>query len=77
MLQLKYSKASDKSQTVTVIGDPAGIRNLYWQLTENHACIDGTGIGEVRVLNLSGDDVTATVMAQPWSSATQMSNLDD
>lgn len=77
MLQLKYTKRRDKFQTVTVLGDPEGIRDLYWQLTKNYGCSDGTCIGDIRVLNLDGEDVTETVMHRPWHSATRLSNLDD
>ncbi len=38
MLQLKYTKKRDRFQTVTVLGDPEGIRDLYWQLTKNYTC---------------------------------------
>jgi hypothetical protein len=76
MLQLKYTKQIDKFQTVTVLGDPEGIRDLYWQLTKNYVCGDGTCIGDIRVLNLSGKDVTDTVTHTPWNSATRLSNLE-
>ena len=76
MLQLKYTKQRDKFQSVTVLGDPEGIRDLYWQLTKNYGCSDGTCIGDIRVMNLDGEDVTETVMLIPWHSATRMSNLD-
>ena len=75
MLQLKYTKRRDKFQTVTVLGDPEGIRDLYWQLTRNYGCSDGTCIGDIQVLNLTGEDVTETVLSQPWHSATRLSNL--
>ncbi len=76
MLQLKYTKQRDRFQTVTVLGDPKGIRDLYWQLTKNYACSDGTGIGDIRVINLDGDDVTMYVMTNPHDNATRLSNLD-
>lgn len=76
VLQLKYTKRRDKFQTVTVIGDPEGIRDLYWQLTKNYTCSDGTGIGDVRVINLDGDDVTMYVMTNPSDNATRLSNLN-
>lgn len=77
MLQLKYSRQRDRFQTVTVLGDPEGIRDLYWQLTKNYECIDGTCIGDIRVFNLEGDDVTETVMHIPWRNASRLSNLCD
>ena len=76
VLQLKYTKLRDKFQTVTVLGDPEGIRDLYWQLTKNYTCSDGTGIGDVRVINLDGDDVTMYVMTNPSDNATRLSNLN-
>lgn len=75
MLQLKYSKQRDEFQTVTLLGDPEGIRDLYWQLTKNYTCNDGTGISNVRVLNLEGEDVTELVMSSPWQRSTKISNL--
>ena len=77
MLKLKYTKQKDKFQTVTVLGDSEGIRDLYWQLTKNYRCDDGTCIGEIRVLNLDGDDVTESILHRPWNNATRLSNLYD
>ena len=77
MLQLRYTKRRDEFQTVTVLGDPVGIRDLYWQLTKNYGCSDGSCIGDIRVLNLSGVDITDEVLRHPWSHATRLSNLTD
>lgn len=75
MLQLKYTMLADSHQHVIVIGDPDGIRDLYWQLTKNYYANDGTAIGSVRVLNLSGDDITSSVMSNPWQHSTRLSHL--
>lgn len=76
MLQLKYTKKRDKFQTATVLGDPEGIRDLYWQLTKNYTCSDGTCIGDISVINLDGDDVTRYVLTNPGGNATRLSNID-
>jgi len=75
-LQLKYTKKRDRFQTVTVLGDPEGIRDLYWQLTKNYTCSDGTCIGDISVINLDGDDVTRYVLTNPVGNATMLSNID-
>jgi len=76
VIEAEYTKQRDRFQTVTVLGDPEGIRDLYWQLTKNYTCSDGTGIGDVRVINLDGDDVTMYVMTNPSDNATRLSNLN-
>ena len=75
LLQLKYVKLVDEFQTVTILGDPEGIRDLYWQLTKNYTPNDGTGINDIHVLNLEGEDITEMIMASPWQRATRLSNL--
>lgn len=76
MFKLTYNRKSDMHQTVSVIGDPAGIRDLYWQLTHNYAAQDGTEIGQITVTNLDGDNCTKLVMTEPHLWATQMSRID-
>ncbi len=75
LIKLTYNRKSDRFQTVTVIGDPEGIRDLYWQLTHNYAPQDGTAIGDIRVTNLDGDDCTKSLMTQPRSWASRLSEL--
>ena len=75
LLQLKYTKQVDEFQTVTILGNQEGIRDLYWQLTKNCMCFDGTGIKDIHVLNLEGEDITEMIMASPWQRATKLSNL--
>lgn len=77
MLKLTYARKNDEFQTVTVLGDAAGIRDLYWQLTHNYKPQDGTAIGYMRVTDLDGRDCIAEVMTRPHSVATSMSRLDD
>jgi hypothetical protein len=69
MLLLRYSKNAERGQFVTVMGDPDAIRDLYMQLTENHAVTDGAAIDQVNVLDMVGTDVTARVMGKPRTSA--------
>jgi hypothetical protein len=76
LLKLTYSLARDKFQTVTLIGDPDGIRNLYWQLTRNHSSQDGTAIGEIKVTDLDGIDCTREVFSNPHGNATPMCRLE-
>lgn len=76
MLKLTYRRASDKFQTVTVIGEAEGIRDLYWQLTHNYAPQDGTAIGVIMVTNLDGIDCMSDVMTRPHSVSTRLSKLD-
>lgn len=76
MLQLRYSLKRDQFQYATLLGDPASIRNLYWQLTHNYQPQDGQAIGEIRVLNLAGEDVTDQVMRNPHGACSPVSVLD-
>lgn len=76
MLKLTYARKSDEFQTVTVLGDAEGIRDLYWQLTHNYKPQDGTAIGCVRITDLDGLDCTAEIMTRPHSVETRMSRLD-
>lgn len=73
MLKLTYSLKNDVFQNVTVIGDPYGIRDLYWQLTKNHMAAE---ITLIKVTNLDGRDCTADIMEWPCSGATVMSSLN-
>ena len=77
MLKLTYSRKSDKFQTVTVIGDAEGIRDLFWQLTHNYKPVDGTEIGSIKITNLDGDECTREVMPRPHEFATRMSSIID
>lgn len=72
MLQLRYSRARAPHEYVTLMGEPEAISDLYWQLTRNHHATDGTAIGEVRVFNLQGEDVTATVLSSPRAGMAPM-----
>lgn len=74
MLKLTYTRKTDNYYTVTVLGDPEGIRDLYWQLTHNYKAQDGTGIGSVKVSNLDGEDCTASIMVRPYIADSQMSS---
>lgn len=78
MLKLEYSRKLDKFQTVTVIGSPAGIWDLYWQLTHNYSDTpDGTGIGRIKVTNLDGGEVQNRALANYFSCSTELDkNLD-
>lgn len=75
LIKLTYNRKSDRFQTVTVIGDPEGIRDLYWQLTHNYAPKDGTEIGDIKVTNLDGEDCTKTLLAQPHLWASRLNEL--
>jgi hypothetical protein len=73
MLKLTYNRKSDKFQTVTVLGSPEGIRDLYWQLTHNYVAQDGTAIDKIIVSNLDGTIISPTdFQPHPWADATQM-----
>ena len=76
MLKLTYSRKSSQLDTVTVLGDPAGIRDLYWQLTHNYAAKDGTEIGNIKVTNLQGYDCTRFIMSAPHKFDTRLSCLE-
>lgn len=75
MLKLTYYKGVDEYRYVTVLGDEKGISDLYWQLTENHKCSDGTGISEVLVSNLDGVDVTDFILCHPFRISTSLSEI--
>jgi len=77
MLKLTYTRKKDQFQTVTVLGDPKGIKDLYWQLTQNYKCEDGTAIGDIIVSNLNGDIVTDSVLSAPYLYSTHLSELED
>lgn len=79
MLKLTYSRRTDDHATVTVLGDAAGIRDLYWQLTANYKeRPDGAGIGKITITNLEGTVLTPhTVMTTPFIYDTNLSRLDN
>jgi hypothetical protein len=76
MLILTYTRKNDKFQTISVIGDAAGIRDLYWQLTHNYLAQDGTEIGDIKVANFCGVDCTNTIMSNPYLVQTNLSSID-
>jgi hypothetical protein len=76
VLKLTYTRKRDKFQTVTVLGDAAGIRDLYWQLTHNYKAQDGTEIGEIKVTNLEGLDCTRVFFQHPHGVDSQLSTLE-
>jgi hypothetical protein len=75
MLKLTYTRQSDRFQTVTVIGDPIGIQDLYWQLTHNYKAQDGTKIGTITVSNLEGLDLPDGWWLEPYRYMTRLNNL--
>lgn len=78
MLKLTYRYKNDKSKYVTLIGDPEGVRDLYWQLTHNYKAADGTEIGEIKVHNLDGIEISKReLMCEPYSFSTDLSRLED
>lgn len=76
LLKLTYHRESDVHTWFTVIGDPYGVRDLYWQLTHNYSAVDGTKIGKISVQNLEGVDVTETFFHHPYGAASQLHNCD-
>jgi hypothetical protein len=76
MLQLRYNLKRDQFQFATVFGDPAAISNLYWQLTHNYAAQDGQEIGEIKVLDMSGVDVTAEVLRNPFGASAPLTTIE-
>ena len=77
MLKLTYTRKRDRFQTVTLMGDPIGIRDLYWQLTHNYKAQDGTEIGSITVSNLDGVDCTADFMTNPHANSTHLSSIEN
>ena len=76
MLKLTYNKKDDPFQYVTVLGDPEGIRDLYWQLTHNYQPLDGTGIGEIKITNLDGVELnTKEFLQNPFGQMTSLSSF--
>lgn len=74
LLKLTYSHKSDKFKTVTVLGDPKGIRDLYWQLTHNYKAQDGNEIGKITVTNLEGMPIAEKILnSEPYAYATDLS----
>jgi hypothetical protein len=76
LLKLTYTRASDMHQTVTVIGDPYGIRDLHWQLTHNYCAVDGAKIGQIKVTNLDGTPVHDSFWQNPHANATMLNTLE-
>ncbi len=80
MLKLEYARIRDRHQTVTVLGSPKGIADLYWQLTHNYTDMpDGTEIGFIKITNLDGADVTSRLVKniKHYEYCTQLDkNLD-
>jgi hypothetical protein len=77
ILRLTYSRKSDRFQSVSVIGDARGIRDLYWQLTHNYKAQDGTEIGSIEVFDLDGINKTKEVMSNPFGAASHLSTVQD
>jgi hypothetical protein len=78
MLKLEYRRKRDKHQTVTLLGSPKGIADLYWQLTHNYSDIpDGTGICDIKITNLDGADVTNGIMQKHYEYSTQLDKFLD
>ena len=77
MLQLRYSLKRDPHQYATLFGDPAAIRNLYWQLTHNYQAQDGQAIGGVKVMTMAGHDVTSTVMTNPFGASAPLTTIEN
>jgi hypothetical protein len=76
MLQLRYNLKRDRFQYATVFGDPAAISNLYWQLTHNYAAQDGQEIGEIKVLDMAGVDVTEEVLVNPFGAGQRLTTIE-
>jgi len=74
MLKLTYHRKKDEFASVTVLGSPEGIRDLYWQLTANYATeTDGTGIGCIKITNLEGDAIDIKeLMVTPHAWSTRL-----
>lgn len=75
MLKLTYTRKIDEFQTVTVLGDAQGIRDLYWQLTHNYKPQDGTEIGYVQVTDLDGRNCMDDIMTNPHAVVTKLSSI--
>lgn len=76
MLKLTYTRLSDRFQTVTVLGDANGIRDLYWQLTHNYVAKDGSAFGTIKVTNLDGVDCTDLLFTASYLMATALNTLN-
>jgi hypothetical protein len=75
MLKLTYCRKSDKYQTVTLLGDVYGIRDLFWQLTHNYRAVDGTEIGDIVISNLEGTVIShQDLMSIPFVYSTYLSS---
>lgn len=57
MIKLTYNLVNDEFKWHTFLGDPKSIANLYWQLSHNYQCFDGTKIKDVFVSNLDGEKI--------------------
>ena len=76
MLKLSYNRKRDPFQYVTVLGDPLGISDLYWQLTHNYQPRDGTEIGEILITNLDGVELnTKEFFQDPFGPMSHLSYL--
>ena len=78
MLKLTYTYKNDKSNTVTLLGDAEGIRDLYWQLTKNYKSADGTEIGAIKVTDLDGLEIDKyQIMTDPHAYTTILSSIGE
>lgn len=75
MLKLKYTFQRAPYDYVILLGSPEGIRDLYWQLTRNYKCEDGTGIFDIRVSDLDGNEVTREFVGEPYAFSTRLDNV--
>lgn len=74
LLRLTYNRANDGFEQYSFISDPYAIWDLWWQLTRNYQCSDGTKIGDVVVTNLDGHvlDMNNISRAQTFAYATNL-----
>jgi len=60
IIKLTYSHPHDKFRTVTVLGDPNGIFDLYGRLTAAPFEYPSHGVGQIRLTNLDGHPIDPT-----------------
>jgi hypothetical protein len=78
MLKLSYCRKNDPFKYVTVLGDPLGISDLYWQLTHNYRPQDGAEIEEIKITNLDGVELDIKeFLRNPFGQITPLSSFSD
>jgi hypothetical protein len=74
LIKLTYSHPTDQFITVTVLGDPKGIFDLYFRLKQANPEYSSHGFSNIKLSNLDGHPIDASVgIGEAICNTTQLS----